>query len=435
MRRADYCIVLSLDAVGARDFEFLKEQPNMKQFLKEASYSTEVSSVYPSITYPAHTSIVTGHYPCAHGIVNNTKLQLLMEKPDWFWKRKAVKKPVLYEEAEKHGLRTAALLWPATGGAHISYNLPEILPNRPWQNQISVSMFNGTVSYELDLNRRFGYMREGVKQPQLDNFVHASMLHTIKTYRPNLILAHMTDVDTNRHLHGVDSPEAKAALWRHDIRVGELIALLKEEGIYDRTALFILGDHSQVDVQNVLYPNYWLRAKGLIREKKGRIKDVKAYAHNCDGSCYIYAAKGLNEEERKQVVQAVRELKEQFPKAVRRIYARSEARAMGADGRCACMLEAGEGWYFLDEMDVLTAKAEPGNGRPHMMKGIHGYHPDLPNYRTIFIASGCGIRKNVRIGRMSLVDEGPTIAALLGLSLGETAGSVLDILDGEDSLC
>ena len=429
MKQTEYCIVVSLDAVGSRDFEFLKEQPNMKELLKDASYSTQVSSVYPSITYPAHTSIVTGHYPGTHGIVNNLKLQPLMDNPDWFWKIKDVRKPTFYEEAEKNGIRTAVLLWPVTGGAHISYNLPEILPNRPWQNQISVSMRNGTVPYELDLNSRFGYLRDGVKQPQLDNFVQLSMLYTIRRYHPQLMLVHLTDVDTNRHLYGVDSPEAKEALKRHDKRIGELIEVLKEEGIYEKTALFILGDHSQMDVQHVLYPNYWLREKGLLEVRDGKIRSFQAYAHNCDGSCYIYARKGLKKEVRQQIVQAVRELKEMFPEAVERIYTRREAEQMGADGACACMMEAGKGWYFLNEMDVLTAEADQNSGRPHMMKGTHGFHPDRPNYQTIFIAAGCGIRKNINIGRMSLVDEGPTIAARLGISLGETAGRTLDIYE------
>lgn len=435
MGKPEYCIVLSLDAVGSRDFEFLKKQPNIKELLQQASYSEEVMSIYPSITYPAHTSIVTGHFPNAHGIINNTKLQPFIKKPDWYWIRKAVQKKTLYEEAEKNGIRTAALLWPVTGGAHISWNLPEILPNRPWQNQVSVLIKNGTIHYELDLNKKFGYLREGIKQPQLDNFVHASMLYTIQKYHPGLMLAHLTDVDTNRHLYGVDAKEAKEALKRHDTRIGELISLLKKEGIYEKTALFILGDHSQIDVSHVLYPNFWLREKGLISCKNGRVRDFQAYAHNCDGSCYIYAKKGLEKKVREKIVWAVRELQKQFPMAIKRIYTRAEAEAMGADKKCACMLEAGEGWYFLDEMETLTAEVDMGSKRPHMMKGIHGYQPDLPGYQTIFLASGCGIQKNKKIGKMSLIDEGPTIAALLGISLGETAGRVLPILDGKRSLC
>ena len=429
MKRPEYVIVISLDAVGSRDFAYLREQPNMKELLGKASYSTEVSSVYPSITYPAHTSIVTGHYPGEHGVINNTRLQLHMENPDWFWKRKAVKKPTLYEEAEKAGRRTAALLWPVTGGAQISYNLPEILPNRPWENQITVCMKNGTMLYELDLNNRFGYLRDGVKQPQLDNFVQASMLYTIQRYQPQLMLVHLTDVDTNRHLYGVDSAQAKEALDRHDRRLGELVSLLKREGMYEKTALFVLGDHSQIDVHTVIYPNYWLKQKGLIEVKNGRIKRFLAYAHNCDGSCYLYARKGMSEEERKRVVKAVRELKEQLPDGIERIYTRKEAAGMGADAGCAGMLEAAEGYYFLDGLERLTADVEKDRDIPHWMKATHGYHPGKPEYQTIFIASGCGIKQGVRIGKMSLVDEGPTIAALMGLSLGETAGRTLDILD------
>lgn len=435
MKQPEYVIVISLDAVGSRDFAYLSGLPNMKELLKKASYSTEVSSVYPSITYPAHTSIATGHYPREHGIVNNTKLQFHMENPDWFWKRRAVAKPTFYEEAEKAGRRTAALLWPVTGGAHISYNLPEILPNRPWENQISVCMMNGTVGYELDLNNRFGYLRDGVKQPQLDNFVHASMLHTIKKYRPQLMLVHLTDVDTNRHLYGVDSVQAREALKRHDSRIGELVGLLKKEGIYEKTALFVLGDHSQIDVHTVIYPNFWLREKGLIEVKNGKIRRFLAYAHNCDGSAYIYVRKGLGKEERERVVKAVRELKEAFPEGIERIYTRKEAAALGADENCACMLEAAEGYYFLDEMEQLTADVENDRDIKHWMKATHGYHPDKPEYGTIFIASGCGIRTGVRIGKMSLVDEGPTIAAAMGISLNGTAGRTLDILDCGRSVC
>lgn len=254
------------------------------------------------------------------------------------------------------------------------------------------------------------------------------MLHTMRTYHPQLMLVHFTDVDTNRHLYGVDSVQAKEALQRHDRRIGELIELLKKEGIYEETALFILGDHSQMDVQHILYPNMWLKEKGLIDVQDGKIRDFRAYAHNCDGSCYIYVKKGLDQAERKQVVEAVRELQQKFPEAVERIYTRKEAAAMGADSSCACMLEAGEGWYFLDEYEELTAEVDMESDRSHMMRGTHGFHPDKPDYQTIFIASGCGIQKQRRIGKMSLVDEGPTIAEVLGISLGETAGTVLDIL-------
>ena len=59
-------------------------------------------------------------------------------------------------------------------------------------------------------------MRNGIAQPQLDNFIQACALDTIYKYNPQLFLLHLTDVDTNRHLYGVESKEAKEALKRHE---------------------------------------------------------------------------------------------------------------------------------------------------------------------------------------------------------------------------
>ena len=42
------------------------------------------------------------------------------------------------------------------------------------------------------------------------------------------------------------------------------------------------------------------------------------------------------------------------------------------------------------------------------------------------MASGPGFKKDVRIPSMRLIDEGPTLAKLLGVSLGEIDGRVLE---------
>ena len=113
-----------------------------------------VDSVYPSITYPAHTTIVTGRYPCHHGVVNNTKIQPGRKSPDWYWQRKYIRGTTLYDEARSKGMTTAALLWPVTAKAKITYNVPEIFANRPWTNQILTSLANGTPMYQFRLNQK-----------------------------------------------------------------------------------------------------------------------------------------------------------------------------------------------------------------------------------------------------------------------------------------
>ena len=46
--------------------------------------------------------------------------------------------------------------------------------------------------------------------------------------------------------------------------------------------------------------------------------------------------------------------------------------------------------------------------------------------KTVFIATGKGIKPNVEIPSMRLIDEGPTFARLLGIDLGKTDGRIVE---------
>ncbi|GAE47414.1 alkaline phosphodiesterase I [Mesobacillus boroniphilus JCM 21738] len=138
---------------------------------------------------------MTGNLPNRHGIVNNTFIQPGKFSPDWYWHRRHVKGTTLYDEAKKAGMKTAALLWPVTAKADIDYNMPEIFANRPWHHQIPVSLSNGSPRYQLEMNSKFGHIRNGLSQPELDDFVLEATVETIKTRKPELMLIHFVDLD------------------------------------------------------------------------------------------------------------------------------------------------------------------------------------------------------------------------------------------------
>lgn len=137
--RKQRMIIISLDAVGTKDIPYLKTLPNFKKLFEKSAYCMNVESVYPSLTYPAHTSIITGCTPNHHGVINNTCFQINRKSPDWMWQRRFVKKMTLYDELLKQKKKVAAVLWPVTAQSKITYNVPEVFANRPWQNQIMVS--------------------------------------------------------------------------------------------------------------------------------------------------------------------------------------------------------------------------------------------------------------------------------------------------------
>ena len=289
-RLTNHLLVISFDCLSSLDFPMLEELPNFKELFNDASICRNVETIYPSATYPCHTSIVTGNYPNRHGIMTNTLLQPgSRESPDWYWHRRHVKGTTLYDEAKKAGMSTAALLWPVTAKAKIDYHMPEIFANRPWHIKFAVSFMNGSKLYQLEMNKRFGHLRNGIAQPELDDFVTESTVHTIKTKKPDLMLVHLVDLDSQRHIHGFSSSEAHEAIHRHDVRLGKIIAALKESGMYEQSTIVALGDHSALDHTKAVKLNVLLRESGLIQlNKRGKVKDWKAYCKSNDGSAYIY---------------------------------------------------------------------------------------------------------------------------------------------------
>ncbi len=419
-------LIISLDAVGSRDLAYMRSLPNFKKLREKSAYCDHVKSVYPSITYPAHCSIVTGQKPNRHGVINNIRLQPHRNgKEDWHWQRKYIKAETIYDAARKSGWKTAALLWPVTAGSRIKYCVPEIFPNRDWQNQVMISAVSGPIPYQIDLLGKFGHLLDGLNQPNLDNFVTEATEYTIRKYNPDLFLIHLTDVDTHRHRCGLDAPQVKEAMQRHDERLGRFLKALEETGDMDKTTIVVLGDHCQIETHTAVYPNYYLRQAGLLRvASNGRIADYDFYAQHCDGCCYIYASRKVTKLLREEMMMRLRESLKQIPEEmVSRIITRKEAKALGADAECVCMLEAVPGYYFQNGFERPYEKVE--NMTEHQMYATHGYLPDLPEYETFFMMSGYRVAEGQMTGEMHLWDEGPTLAEILGVSLRNTDGVVI----------
>ena len=64
-------IVISADALVAEDVEYLETLPNFKKYLAGGVGVRKVHSVYPTITYPCHTTMITGVYPDTHKVTGN----------------------------------------------------------------------------------------------------------------------------------------------------------------------------------------------------------------------------------------------------------------------------------------------------------------------------------------------------------------------------
>ena len=418
-------LVLSFDAMGSKDLEKVKNYPNFKRLLDGASFSNQVQSVSPSLTYPAHTSIITSSWPKTHGIIANTRMQVNRESPDWYWQRKFIKVETLYDQAIKEGMKVAALLWPVTAKSKIQYNFPEIFANRPWQNQVLVSLLNGSAAYQYKLNKKFKHLRKGIDQPWLDDFVEASLLETIKTHRPELILSHFVDLDSMRHQHGYDSKQAQEALIRHDKRLGRILDLLEEEKLDKETVVVLLGDHDHRPTHSVISLRRLLLDKGLIRYKDDQIESYDVMTKTADGSTYIY----LKDQ---SMIDKMRLLLKEFKEssqAIDKILEKDEIIEYGADPQADFLVNAKAGYYFTDRLEKMVInkiETDQNGAKEGYLLSSHGYLSDDEDYQTIFIIKGPGIKADYDIGPMHLIDQGVTFAKILGLSLANAQGRILE---------
>ncbi len=91
--------------------------PTLRELARNGLSSDGARSVFPTVTYPLHTSIATGTNPGTHGIVTNTAWDPLeRNQGGWRWYAEDIRVPTLWDAARAHGLRTALVWWPVTVG-------------------------------------------------------------------------------------------------------------------------------------------------------------------------------------------------------------------------------------------------------------------------------------------------------------------------------
>lgn len=420
-----YVIVISFDAVSEEDLEFLSKQPNFSKLIKNGALIKNVESVYPSLTYPAHATIVTGKYPKNHGVINNTVLDFKNDNPDWYWYRKYIKGDTIFDLAEKSGMKTCSILWPVTARSKITYNMPEIFCTKRYDNQILKSALAGSKIYQVNMNKRFGYLRQGMEEPYLDNFATEVAKKTIRELKPNLILLHLIDSDSQKHKYGIENKKVIESLKRHDERLGEIIESLKLAGIYEDSTIIALGDHSQINVNNVIKLNSILMKNDLINVNCNKIKSYKAIAKSCDGSSYIYLKNKNDVETRKKVRDILNELKNKYSNVIEEVYNNEEIKNLGADINASFMIEAKRGYYFIDDfLGEAIEVIDESSKIKHKLRASHGYLPSRDNYKTFFIAYGKTIKKGVVLEKGKLINHGPTIAKILDIDLRDCDGIV-----------
>jgi predicted AlkP superfamily pyrophosphatase or phosphodiesterase len=395
--------------------------PTLREMVRDGASSDGAQSVMPTVTYPSHTSMVTGANPGTHGIYTNTTFDpLAQNSAGWRWYTEDIRVPTLWQIARREGLKTALIHWPVTAGAQADLNIPEYWRASVPEDMKLVRALSTPGVFEK-IAQEFPTFKTDVPPLDLTDPVWTdAACYAIENLKPNLLLLHLAMVDHWEHEKGPFSAEANAATETADAQIARLISSAKKAGTWQTTVLVILSDHGFAPISQEMRPGVLLQQKSLITlDAKGRITDWKASEITSGGSAYLYV-KDPNDETTRTALHSIFDpLVGAEGSGIRRIASHDEIVAMGGDPNALLALEASDGTSFA--AGYTGDLKSPSRGG-----GTHGYFPDRKEMRASMIIYGPAIGPG-KIDHARLIDVAPTVAPWLGLKLGSVEGSPLAI--------
>lgn len=405
--------------------------PTLRKLASEGAMADGMKVANPSITWPNHTTLVTGVYAEKHSVFFNGVLKragagLSVAVDPRRDKADLVAIPTLYDLLHKNGYRTAGINWPCTRN---SGTLDDDFPDVP----DSITHSTPKLRDELvaagilkdNTDRSFATQSAASR----DQIWTAAAAHVIRARKPNFMLIHMLITDGIQHRYGPRTPAALTALAQADFQLRDILAALDQAGIRERTTLFIVADHGFETSTNIIHPNVLLRKHGLLDTNLVTVTPpvykTRAQIVSEGGTALVYLTNPeTKQEDRAKVLQLFRETE-------------GIAQVIEPENFAELGLPRPEKNLQMADL-VLVPKpghafSNQASGENHITPvtltsgglGNHGYLSSNTNMNAVFLAVGRGIKRGLKVGVIDNRDVAPTMAHLLGQKFPQADGKVL----------
>ncbi|MCO6455285.1 MAG: alkaline phosphatase family protein [Pirellulaceae bacterium] len=424
--RRDRCVILvSVDGLAGFYLDDPKAHlPNIRKLAAGGARASGMVCSFPTVTWPNHTTLVTGVTPARHGVIGNSYLnrgtgETVPLIPDPLLdKDQIVKVPTVYDVAHQAGLTTAAIVWPATRNARtLDFTVPDMKGNESWTRFGTASWLAELREAGLPIDRYGPWVDEASGGVQRDWLYVRMAEQLLDKHAPHLLLIHLVEVDHVQHRHGPRSGDAYWSVSYADSLIGDLLETIERSPRRERTTLIVASDHGFFPSEMELRPNVLLRQRGLLSD------DAKlAICVPQGGGCAVY----ILDDERREAI--LRQLATEFGnvRGIQAVIPPERFAAIGQPTRqqnpqgADLWLAAESGFTFSGSQagdEIAVPLASRG--------GSHGYLPDQPDMLGALVMHGSGVRKGAELGKVQNVDVAPTIARLLGVELPRPDGQVL----------
>jgi len=405
--RPDY--ITAADQHGAK-------VPVLRRFLKEGTYAEGVIGVVPTVTYPSHTTLMTGVWPAKHGILANLTFDPLQKNyQGWYWYAEDIRVPTLWDAAAAAGRKTASIQWPVTVGAKITWNIPEV-----WRagtpDDAKLVRVLATPGLLEEAKPAVGEYRGGIDTSvEADQVRGRYAVWILEKKRPGLLTLHLSSLDHMQHETQTFSPQSMAVLEKLDEVIGE-IREEAERAAPGRAFLAVVSDHGFVnfDQQLDLFPAFQ-EAKLFSTDEKGKITDWRAMPWETGESAAIMLKDPTDEATLAEVRALLSKLASDPVNGIDRVLEANDLHHRGGYPGASFFVSLKPGWRTgMALSGPVVSKIRPG--------GTHGALPDVPDLRASFFLVGPGVPAGKDLGLIDMRDVAPTLAKEAGLSLPSADG-------------
>ena len=425
--------ILSMDAMVREDVAYMMTKPNFARIMKNRAEVDKVCTVYPSMTYPAHTSIITGCRPGKTGVYVNSKIKPFKDAyVHWPLESRHVRVENLFAAAKRAGCSTASVYWPITAcDKNIDHVINEYFFYLPEEDIVETFRRQGSDEAALQAVRenlpRFRKSKRAKGcGPRLDNtlddFIMGCTCSLLRNAKPDVLALHNCFIDSTRHYYGAFAPEVYAALDQMDVWLGEVLQAMEDAGCYEDVNFIILADHGQMDFDRYTRLNVLLLDGGFIDiGPDGTVYDWRAF---CKGgmSAPVFLSDPNYEPLKQEVYEYLQELAKDPRWGIEQVFTAEETREMyGTYGTFSFMVEGDGHTTFTDDWHgECSVPVEAIEG----YRAKHGYRPEK-GPQPIFLAAGPAFKPGAVVANAHVTDEAPTLAAVLGQTMPQADGRVL----------
>ena len=394
--------------------------PVLERLAREGAYASGVRDALPSVTYPNHTTLVTGVWPARHGIASNTVFDPLRKNDaGWYWYASDIKVPTLWDAVHAAGRPVASLGWPVTvGSSAIDANIPEYWRAHTSEDaKLERALVTPGLADALEHEGHVPLVDTGDTSPDADALKARDAVAMYALIRPAFFTLHLSSLDDVQHQAGPGSAEAHAALERIDAEVGEVVDAGRR--VEPDLVVAIVSDHGFAPVEHDLNLGVAFVQAGLIRlDADGEPVSWEASPWNSGGSAGVVLARPDDAALRTRVGDLLDRLAADPASGVARVIGRPEIAAMGGSPKMDFFVDGRIGYTFGAKLTgpMVTAGTE---------KGTHGYFPAHPEMRATLIIDGPGLGAHGSLGKVDMRDIAPTLAKQLGVALPTAEGKPL----------